>query len=77
MTIDDDVAKLLADEVRRTGDTFKGTVNRVLLRGLTTAPQPKTRERFVITPRHMGLRPGLSYDCVAELLEEAEGPYHR
>ena len=77
LTIDDDVAKLVEQEVRRSGDTFKGTVNRLLLQGLLAPKETAKEKPFVVTPIAMGLRPGLSYDCIAELLEEAEGPYHR
>ncbi len=77
LTIDDDVARLVEEEVRRSGDTFKGTVNNLLRRGLTASRQPETGKPFEVTPLFMGLRPGLSYDCIAELLEEAEGPYYR
>jgi hypothetical protein len=77
LTIDDDIANLVEHEVKRSGDTFKGTVNRLLRLGLMATRQPETRKPFVVTPHPMGLRPGLSYDCIAELLEEAEGPYHR
>jgi hypothetical protein len=77
LTIDDDIASLVEREVKRSGDSFKGTVNRPLRLGLNAARQPEITKPFEITPIAMGLRPGLSYDCIAELLEEAEGPYHR
>ena len=77
LTIEDDVAKLVEDEVRRSGDTFKGTVNRLLRQGLIASKNPEPRKRFVVTPRKMGLPPGLSYDSIPELLEKIEGPYHR
>ncbi len=77
LTIDDDIAKLVEDEVRRSGDTFKGTVNRLLRQGLIASKNPEPRKRFVVTPRKMGLPPGLSYDSIPELLEKIEGPYHR
>ena len=77
LTIDDDVAVLVEQEQRSTGESFKGTVNRLLRRGLTASSEPHPRKPFVVTPMAMGLKPGLSYDCIAELLEEAEGPYHR
>jgi hypothetical protein len=32
---------------------------------------------FKVTARPLGLRPGLNYDCVSKLLEEAEGPDYR
>jgi hypothetical protein len=77
LSIDDDIAKLVEDEVRRSGDTFKGTVNRLLRQGLIASKNPEPRKRFVVTPRKMGLPPGLSYDSIPELLEKIEGPYHR
>jgi len=77
LTIDDDIAKLVEDEGRRSGDTFKGTVNRLLRQGLIASKNPEPRKRFVVTPRKMGLPPGLSYDSIPELLEKIEGPYHR
>jgi hypothetical protein len=77
LTIYDDIAKLVEDEVRRSGDTFKGTVNRLLRQGLIASKNPEPRKRFVVTPRKMGLPPGLSYDSIPELLEKIEGPYHR
>ena len=77
LTIDDDIAKLVEDEVRRSGDTFKGTVNRLLRQGLIASKNPEPRKRFVVTPRKMGLPPRLSYDSIPELLEKIEGPYHR
>ena len=33
--------------------------------------------RFVVKPKDVGLRAGLSYDNVEELIEYAEGPDHR
>ena len=77
LSLDDDIAKLVEDEVRRSGDTFKGTVNRLLRQGLIASKNPEPRKRFVVTPRKMGLPPGLSYDSIPELLEKIEGPYHR
>lgn len=77
LTIDDDIAKLVDHEVRQSGDSFKGTVNRLLRLGLTAARQPEKNKPFEVTPFPLGLKPGLSYDSIPELLEDAEGPYHR
>ena len=75
LSIDDDVAALLAKEVRRSGLSLKEVVNRSLRVGLThKEPQ---RQPFVVTPRPLGLPPGLSYDNVAELLEAIEGSNHK
>jgi hypothetical protein len=77
LTIDDDIAVLVEQERRRSGESFKSTVNGLLRQGLIAGRNPKPRKRFVITPRKMGLPPGLSYDSIPDLLEAIEGPYHR
>ena len=77
LTIDDDIAMLVEQAVRQSGDSYKGTVNRLLRLGLTASQEGAVRKPFVVTPRAMGLPPGLSYDCIPQLLEEVEGPYHR
>ena len=77
LTIDDDIAVLVEQEQRRSGDSFKGTINRLLRHGLTAGRNPQPRKRFVIKPRKMGLPPGLSYDSIPDLLEAIEGPYHK
>jgi len=77
LTLDDDIAHLVQDEAKRSGDSFKGTVNHLLRLGLTAAQKPEKKKRFVVTPIAMGLKPGLSYDSISELLEKIDGPYHR
>ena len=77
LTIDDDIAVLVEQEQRRSGDSFKGTVNRLLRQGLTATRQPATSKPFEVTPLFMGLRPGQNYDNIEALLEELEGPNHR
>lgn len=77
LTIDDHIARELQQEVRRTGDSFKETVNRVLEQGLQAARKPVKPKSFVVTPHPLGLSPGLSYDNIGELLEMLEGPEHK
>ena len=74
LSIDDDVASLLEQEVRRSGESFKGTVNRLLRLGLTAAHRPQNRKQFVVKPRSLNLP---SYDCVEDMLEFLEGQEHR
>jgi hypothetical protein len=76
LTLEDDVASLLNKEVRRSGITFKQAVNHFLRMGLM-ASKEQTKKRFVVTPRPLGLPPGLSYDNVEELIEALEGPTHK
>jgi plasmid stability protein len=78
LTVDEDVAAKLKAEARRSGRSFKETVNEVLRRGLLTRPGSRPREPFKVVARDLGhLRPGLALDNIADLLEQAEGPRHR
>jgi hypothetical protein len=76
LTIDDDVAAKLKNEMRRSGTSFRETVNRALRRGLNQQASRRI-EPFVIRTRALGLRPGLDYDKVSDLLDQIEGPLHR
>ena len=76
LSLDDDVARLLNKEIRRSGVSFKEAVNHFLRLGLTASGQ-QTRKSFVVTPRKLGLPPGLNYDNVEELLESLEGAAHK
>ncbi|WP_058189666.1 hypothetical protein [Terracidiphilus gabretensis] len=77
LTIDDDVAKLLQEEATRSGDTFKGTVNDVLRRGLLDRRKPQRKKRFVVKPLPLNTGLGTRYDKVADLIEAMEGPLYR
>jgi hypothetical protein len=56
-----------------TGRSFKDVVNDALRLGLTSMKKSKTAKPYRVTPKPMGLRKGLSYDKVADLLARAEG----
>ena len=77
LTLDDDVRAHLEQEMRRSGQSFKETVNEVIRLGLTVKQRPQTVKPFKVRAKPMGLRPGLSYDNIEELLDLAEGPYHK
>lgn len=78
MTLDDDIAAKLKAEVRRSGRSFRETVNEMLRRGLSTKHSRSTKEPFSVMTRDLGkLLPGLTLDSVADLLEQVEGPLHR
>ena len=76
LTLDDDIAALVEQEQRRSGDTLKGTINRLLRQGLTASSKPAAEEPFVVTPFPLGVGEMLDrHDgCVAALIEELEGP---
>jgi hypothetical protein len=77
LTIDDDLAPKIDAEMRRTGRSFKETVNRLLRLGLTTRQELGRPSRFEVRARPLGARPGLDLDNVGELLEQLEGPTRR
>lgn len=72
LTLDDDVAKLLEKESKRSGNSFKQVVNHFLRLGLTAKQPP--RKPFKVKPINLGLP---HYDKVEDLLEYLEGPDHR
>jgi hypothetical protein len=74
--LDNEVANLLKEEMRRSGLWLKETENGLLRRGLM-ASSGKTTKAFVVTPLAPGLPLGLSYDNVEDLVEALEGPAHR
>jgi hypothetical protein len=78
LTLDDDVGAKLKSESRRTGRPFREIVNEMLRRGLATQRPASHRQPFTIAARDLGdLRPGLSLDNVAELIEQVEGSLHQ
>jgi hypothetical protein len=78
VTLDDDVAAKLKAEARRTGKPFKTVLNESL-RVALLASRGRTRPvLFRVEARDLGvLRPGLSLDNVAELLDLVDGPESR
>jgi hypothetical protein len=76
LSLDDDVARLLDKESRRSGASFKEVVNHFLRLGLMAAKRP-IQKPFVVVPRRLGLPSGLSYDNVEQLLDALEGPARR
>ena len=76
LTIDDDVAAKLDDELKRRGGSFKELVNDVLRTGLNARRRLQEPKKFKVHARDLGFRPGLDYDNIGELLEQIEGPEH-
>jgi hypothetical protein len=78
LTLDEDVAAKLKAEMRRSGKSFKDTVNDFLRLALNTKAQTPGRKRFRVKARDLGqLRPGLNLDNIGDLLEQLEGPVSR
>jgi hypothetical protein len=78
VTLDDDVAAKLRAEARRTGKPFKSILNEYLRVALSAGRGRGRLAPFQIEPRDLGeLRPGLSLDNIAELIDLVEGPESR
>jgi hypothetical protein len=78
LTLDDDIAAKLKTESQRAGRPFREIVNETLRRGLESRRATAQRRAFRVTARDLGdLKPGLSLDNIAELVEHLEGALHR
>ena len=77
LTLDDDVAAKLEADVRKSGRSFKETVNYYLRLGLNARRVTKPAKPFKVRARNLGKRPGLNYDDVWGLIEQIEGPSHK
>lgn len=77
VTLDDDVAAQLEEKARESGASFKEVINQALRVGLSRQGRPVRQRPFVVAPRPLGLRRGLSYDDIDALVEYGEGPHHR
>lgn len=78
ITLDHDVAQRAKAVTARTGKTFKQVINETLRVGFEELDAaPKRGKPFKTKPAKMGLRQGLSYDNIGELLAEIEGETYR
>lgn len=73
ITLEEDVAKLVREETRRTGASFKDVVNEAIRKGLTTGSAPASRQgKFRVKPKACGFRPGVDLMKLNQLLDELE-----
>lgn len=78
LTLEDDVARRLQAEARRTGVPFKTVVNQHLRRSLAQRTPRRDKRRFKIEPRELGGPvSGVSYDAIPALLDAIEGEFHQ
>jgi hypothetical protein len=78
LTLDDDVASALSNEIRKhPGKSMKEVANELLRAGLYVHKQAKEAPRFKVEPFSLGIKPEINYDNISELLDEIEGPSHR
>jgi hypothetical protein len=72
LTLDEDVAKLLREKVRRSGESFKAVVNATLRRGLSGAKLTTRPPRFKVEAKHCGFRVGVDVLHLNRLNDELE-----
>ena len=78
LTLDDDVSAKLKSLAKRTGKSFKETVNEAIRCGLTAIPTTQRVAVFRVVARDLGnTQPGINLDNVAEVLEQGESPQYR
>ena len=73
ITLDPDVAAKARKGAATLGQPFKSVINRALRIGLDEVLKPKPARTYVTKSHPLGLRAGLSYDNIGELLAHAEG----
>ena len=72
LTLDPDVAQLLAKEAARQGKPFKQMVNDAIRRGLARASTSSTTRAYRVRPHHTSLRPGIDATALNKLADELE-----
>lgn len=77
LTIDDDVAAKLRDEMAKSQRSLKEVVNAFLRQGLEAPSDEDLASPFTVKARPMGLRNGFDLDDIGGLLELLDGVSRR
>ncbi len=72
VTLDKDVERLLQAAMRRTGGSFKQTLNEAIRAGLAGRSAREKPAKFVLKARPLGLRPGVDPTSLNKLVDELE-----
>lgn len=72
VTLDEDVAQRVDQEVRRRGKSVKAVVNDTLRAGLRMAGEAQALPPFRVEAQDLGLRPGIDPDKLNQLVDELE-----
>ena len=72
LTLDPDVARLLAEEAHRRRSPMKKIVNDALRKGLTGARSSRAMPRYRVPVHHAAIRPGLDRRSMNRLSDEME-----
>ena len=73
LTLDEDVAKKLSSQARRTGKSFKQIVNETLRTGLAAEKRVRGLPPFKVAAWHMGLREDVNFDKIEDVFDAVEG----
>ena len=71
LTLDDDVVAKLKAEMRRTGLSWKETVNEAIRHGVLPA-RARSLPPFELPRLSLGLRPGFSLECTGRLVDQLD-----
>jgi len=78
LTLDDDIAKTLQENARRSGESFKKVVNETLRRGLRGEKPASPLPRFVVKAKACGFRRGVDVLHLNQLNDQLEiEEFHR
>ena len=77
LTLDEDVVQKAKAAVAKSHRPFKQVVNQALRFGLDRMEAPPKGKPYRTKPHRMGLRKGLNYDNIQELLAQVEGEDYR
>lgn len=77
LTLDNDVAAGLQEEVARTGRPLQQLANDFLRHSLNKSRRAQPARPFTVRACALGIQPGLNHACTAELIEQLEGSFYR
>lgn len=78
LQLDEDVLARLKRDARREGRPLSQLANEILRLGLLAERDSDPPRHFIVEARDLGkLRSGVSFDSVASLIEQIDGPLHR
>jgi hypothetical protein len=72
VTLDADAERLLRNAMHSRRRSFKQTLNDAIRAGLSTKPPAKSRPRFLVKARPMGLRAGIDPTSMNKLADDLE-----
>ncbi len=73
VTLDEDIAQKTKQLAKILKKPFKAVLNDALRRGLSQVDKPRKHRDYRTIPHEMGLRDGLSFDNIQELLARVDG----